>query len=56
MHLCPVDLRKPHFSIQFDIVPRYRRLQDFSWAVGFDDEARWLAERVEFIRAGTSAG
>lgn len=31
---------------------RYRRLQDYSRAVGFDDEARWLAERLDFIRGG----
>lgn len=49
LHLCPVDLRKLHFSVGFDVVDRYRRLHDFCAAVGFDDEARWLAKRVEHV-------
>ena len=49
LHLCPVDLRKLHFSVGFDVVDRYRRLHDFCAAVGFDDEARWLAERHERV-------
>lgn len=52
LHLCPVDLRKLHFSVGFDVLNRYRRLHDFCTAVGFDDEARWLAERRE--RVGSS--
>lgn len=51
LHLCPVDLRKLHFSVGFDLVNRYRRLNDFCAAVGFDDEARWLAKRVEHVRS-----
>jgi archaemetzincin len=47
LHLCPVDLRKLHFSVGFDVVDRYRRLHDFCAAVGFDHEARWLAKRLE---------
>ncbi|UCC47671.1 MAG: hypothetical protein JSV41_09250 [Gemmatimonadota bacterium] len=49
LHLCPVDLRKLNFSLQFDALARYRRLHDFYAAVGIDDEARWLAKRLEHI-------
>jgi len=55
LHLCPVDLRKLHFSVGFDVLDRYRRLRDFCAAVGFEDEARWLAKRLEQIE-GTRGG
>jgi archaemetzincin len=55
LHLCPVDLRKLHFSVGFDVLDRYRRLHDFCAAVGFEDEARWLAKRLEQIE-GTRGG
>jgi archaemetzincin len=51
LHLCPVDLRKLHYSVQFDLDERYRRLQDFCRAVGFDDEAQWLEQRLAHLRA-----
>jgi archaemetzincin len=54
LHLCPVDLRKLHFSVGFDVLDRYRRLHDFCAAVGFDDEARWLAERRERVGGSSS--
>ena len=47
LHLCPVDLRKLHQSLQFDVLDRYRQLLDFYTEVGFDDEAGWLRERIE---------
>jgi archaemetzincin len=46
LHLCPVDLRKLQGSIGFDVLERYRRLHDFCREMGFDDEARWLSERI----------
>ncbi|HEX7183223.1 MAG TPA: archaemetzincin [Thermoanaerobaculia bacterium] len=55
LHLCPVDLRKLHRSIGFDVVERYRRLLEFSESEGFDDEARWLRRRIDHI-TGTGQG
>jgi archaemetzincin len=46
LHLCPVDLRKLHYSIGFDINQRYRNLLEFDKAVHFDDEAQWLSKRL----------
>ncbi|NIO29130.1 MAG: hypothetical protein GTO29_11325 [Candidatus Latescibacteria bacterium] len=51
LHLCPVDFRKLHDSVGFDIVDRYRRLKDFSEAVSFNDESKWLEKRIEHITA-----
>jgi len=51
MHLCPVDLRKLHYSIGFDITERYQKLLDFARAVHFDDEAQWLSRRLGRIEA-----
>ncbi len=52
LHLCPVDLRKLHDSIGFEVVERARRLLEFSESVGFEDEARWLRQRIEFVSGG----
>lgn len=46
MHLCPVCLRKLYYSIGFDVVDRYRRLQQFYQKVGLDEEVQWLQERL----------
>ncbi len=51
LHLCPVDLRKLHHSVGFDVVERYRRLHEFCKEVGFVDEARWLADRLEYLES-----
>jgi len=51
LHLCPVDLRKLHHSVGFDVVERYRRLREFCKGVGFVDEARWLADRLEYLES-----
>ena len=49
LHVCPVCLRKLHHSTGFDVTTRYRGLYDFYRKVGFDDDARWVKERLEFI-------
>lgn len=49
LHLCPVDLRKLQWSIGFDVVERYRRLEKFAEQAGFEDEVHWLADRLRFI-------
>jgi pyruvate/2-oxoglutarate dehydrogenase complex dihydrolipoamide acyltransferase (E2) component len=38
LHLCPVDLRKLHHSVRFDINQRYRALVEFTQQAGFEDE------------------
>jgi archaemetzincin len=52
LRLCPVDLRKLHHSIGFDVIERYRRLRGFCQQASFADEARWLTGRLE--RIGTA--
>jgi archaemetzincin len=51
LHLCPVCLRKLQFSVEFGVAQRYEALTPFYRHVGFDDEARWIARRLERIRA-----
>ncbi|MDW7980550.1 MAG: archaemetzincin [Verrucomicrobiales bacterium] len=46
MHLCPVCLRKLHYSIGFDVVARYRALAEFYSSAGLNDEAQWVAARI----------
>jgi hypothetical protein len=52
MHLCPVDLRKLHYSIGFDPVERYRRLLALDRELGLEDEARWLERRLQQVEHG----
>lgn len=47
LHLCPVDLRKLHWSIGFDLADRYRRLRACHERLGFSDEAEWIRRRLE---------
>ena len=42
LHLCPVDLRKLHYSIGFEVADRYRRIREVCERLGFADEAQWL--------------
>ncbi len=50
LHLCPVDLRKLHEGLRFDVAARYRGLWAFHRAVGFNDEVSWLSKRLQRIR------
>jgi archaemetzincin len=45
-HLCPVDLRKLHHSIGFDLGRRCLALLDFARSTGFVDEVDWLEKRL----------
>lgn len=47
--LCPVCLRKLHFSIGFDVAERYHDLLRFYDAVGFGREAVWVSGRLKTI-------
>ncbi len=49
LHLCPQDLRKIQWSVGFDVVGRYRRLADLFRELGLDDDAEWIARRLEHI-------
>jgi len=55
LHLCPVCLRKLQHSIGFDLVSRYGNLFRFYQKVGFDDESRWAANRLEWILGAEAA-
>jgi archaemetzincin len=55
LHLCPVDLRKLHWSLDFDIMDRYRRLLAFWREAGVDTETRWIERRLEFIERRSAA-
>ena len=46
LHLCPVDLRKLHYSTGFDIDQRHCNLLEFFKAVHFEDEVQWLEKRL----------
>jgi archaemetzincin len=50
LHLCPVDLRKLHFSHRFDPVARLQRLAEVDRELGLEDEARWLERRLAYVR------
>ncbi len=47
LHLCPVDLRKLHRSVGFDVRERYERLGAFYRDIGFDDDAAWIDDQLE---------
>jgi archaemetzincin len=51
LHLCPVDLRKLHWSLGFDFVQRSSALREFWQASGMPDESEWVERRVRFIAA-----
>lgn len=52
LHLCPVDLRKLHWSLGFDISDRYSHLLSFWRDVGVSAEVDWIERRLEFIQSG----
>jgi len=55
LHLCPVCLRKLQYSIGFDVVTRYCNLLRFYQKVGLDNEAQWVASRLEWILGAEEA-
>lgn len=46
LHLCPVDLRKLHWAVEFDMIGRYERLFAFWRRAGVLDEAGWVERRL----------
>jgi archaemetzincin len=56
LHLCPVDLRKLHHSIGFDVERRYRRLLELSVAAGVAAEAAWLERQLRRLQQSRREG
>ncbi len=50
LHLCPVCLRKLHFGAQFDVPRRYESLRQFSEEAKWQDEADWMAARLQQLQ------
>ncbi len=50
IHLCPVCLRKLHYSIGFDVIDRYESLFRFYKKYGFENEAVWIKKRLKEIK------
>ena len=50
LHLCPVCLRKLHYSMGFDVVDRYKGLLQFYAKVGLTEEMQWVSKRLESLR------
>lgn len=46
IHLCPVDLRKLYWAIDFDPVERYERLIEVYESLELYDEAQWIEDRL----------
>jgi archaemetzincin len=49
LHLCPVCLRKLQWSIGFNVLERYRALENVCRADGFADEADWFSRRIKTL-------
>lgn len=47
--LCPIDLRKLHHSVGFDVIGRYEELGDFAEREGLKEEAAWFRRRIEHL-------
>lgn len=50
IHLCPVDLRKLHALIGFDVIERYRKLALFYQKHGMNEDYLWVNKRIEFLQ------
>jgi len=49
MYLCPVDLRKLYILCGFDIVQRYKKMEEFFRKYKLHDEEKWFINRVKFL-------
>jgi archaemetzincin len=52
LHLCPVCLRKLHWSTGFNTVERYSKLQCVFQRLGLKDDAQWVKQRLTRIKEG----
>ncbi len=55
LYLCPVCLRKLQHSIGFDVCQRYRRLYNFYQRVGFEEDRKWVSDRLKWILGAKEA-
>jgi hypothetical protein len=55
MHVCPVDLRKLHYGIGFDVAKRYATLLKFYEKAGLTDERDWTRARLQWILGEAAA-
>ena len=46
LNLCPVCLRKLYAAVGFDATARYEAIRRAATALGFDEHARWIGERL----------
>lgn len=51
LHLCPVDLRKLHYSVGFHCITRYKNLQKVHLDFGINEEVDWIQKILEIIEA-----
>jgi len=49
LFLCPVDLRKLHSAVGFDIVARYRTLAGMTGEFGWESDTLWLRARLRSL-------
>jgi archaemetzincin len=55
LYLCPVCLRKLQYNIGFDVCRRYRRLYDFYQRAGFEQDSKWVSDRLTWILGAEGA-
>lgn len=53
LHLCPVDLRKLLVALGANALERYKELLAFYTKVGFENERKWMQERIQFLEKST---
>ena len=51
MQLCPVDLHKLCTLVGFDVIERYKSLQQFYQREGFKEEEKWISKRLQFLKS-----
>ncbi len=54
LFLCPIDLAKLHWALEFDIEARYVKMREYCAKYGLDSDAAWLERRLAAIRGGSS--
>ncbi|XP_067676559.1 archaemetzincin-2-like [Haliotis asinina] len=50
--LCPVCLRKLHYSCDFDMAQRYKKMLNFWTTCGARREVKWLRSRISYLEDG----
>ena len=50
MFLCPIDLKKLAYLIQFDPVERYKKLQNFFKRIKSINELKWLTKTISILK------